>query len=516
MADRDNLSARVDRLADQRQAKRSSQVEEFVVHTPEQSSATPRRRGKSPMARTRGIGIQVEVERREMEVQTSISLPERVPALWHCQMPKTIIDMSSQEVEARVEDERGDEADGLDSTDIGDDGEVSHTQREALGAPEGDRVDASREATSHPSDDGRSSRNASAAPTISDSDDGSDETNVSKASMVIEDVDMGRSPGQDSVSSTHSYLTDIEDRPESHYPDLTEVDESMRDESADDSMSDEAVGGPSIVKELIGMWDSITDANRWTTGPLYYDDGTPVKGTIDVGRLTYDDTGHDRYGRGLPKPQGPAPYDPSMRDGRKMVNTSGFLDELPQERQQEDDQMLMAVGNEQEERSSRQPRALGSKARKMGTRRLRMARGMTVDSGAADNVIPRRMVRGRLNLIRPSKGSRAGVHYVSASSARIRNEGECDFHFTTKEGQKENYVFQIAEVNKALCAVSYLVDRHNQVIFDQDEETGMDVSRIINKKTGKVIEMTRERNVWTIDAYIDEEADEALDFVRRG
>ena len=392
----------------------------------------------------------------------------------------------------------------------------THQAECALVTSDSDRVDASREATSHPSDDGRSSRNASAAPTISDSDDGSDETNVSKASMVIEDVDMGRSPGQDSVSSTHSYLTDIEDRPESHYPDLTEVDESMRDESADDSMSDEAVGGPSIVKELIGMWDSITDANRWTTGPLYYDDGTPVKGTIDVGRLTYDETGHDRYGRGLPKPQGPAPYDPSMRDGRKMVNTSGFLDELPQERQQEDDQMLMAVGNEQAERPSRQPRALGSKARKMGTRRLRMARGMTVDACAADNVIPRRMIRGRLNLIRPSKGSRAGVHYVSASSARIRNEGECDFHFTTKEGQKENYVFQIAEVNKALCAVSYLVDRHNQVIFDQDEETGMDVSRIINKKTGKVIEMTRERNVWTIDAYIDEEADEALDFVRRG
>ena len=77
MADRDNLSARFDRLADQRQAKRNSQVEEFVVHTPEQSSATPRRRGKSPMARTRGIGIQVEVERREMDVQTSIYTPRK-------------------------------------------------------------------------------------------------------------------------------------------------------------------------------------------------------------------------------------------------------------------------------------------------------------------------------------------------------------------------------------------------------------------------------------------------------
>ena len=145
-----------------------------------------------------------------------------------------------------------------------------------------------------------------------------------------------------------------------------------------------------------------------------------------------------------------------------------------------------------------------------------MARGMTVDSGAADNVIPRRMVKGKFNRIRSSKGSRAGVHYVSASSARIPNEGECDFHFQTKDGHKDNYTFQIAEVNKSLCAVSYLVDRNNQVIFDQDEVTGLDISRIINKKTGKIINMTRERNVWTIDTFIEENPDEVGDFGRRG
>ena len=155
-------------------------------------------------------------------------------------------------------------------------------------------------------------------------------------------------------------------------------------------------------------------------------------------------------------------------------------------------------------------------ARKVGGRRMRMARGMTVDSGAADNVIPRRMIRGKFNKIRPSKGSRAGVHYVSASSARIPNEGECDFHFTTKDGNKENYTFQIAEVNKALCAVSYLVDQHNQVIFDKDDVTGLDISRIINKKTGKIIQMTRERNVWTIDAFIEEEPNQDDDFGRLG
>ena len=41
------------------------------------------------------------------------------------------------------------------------------------------------------------------------------------------------------------------------------------------------------------------------------------------------------------------------------------------------------------------------------------------------------------------------MHCVSASSARIPNERECDFHFTTNDGQKENYTFQIAEVDKA-------------------------------------------------------------------
>ena len=149
-------------------------------------------------------------------------------------------------------------------------------------------------------------------------------------------------------------------------------------------------------------------------------------------------------------------------------------------------------------------------------RRLRMVKGMTVDSGAADNVIPRRMVRGKNNKIRPSPGSRGGVHYVSASNNRIPNEGECDFHFSTKDGQEQSFIFQIAEVNKALCAVSYLVDNGNQVVFDQDEKTGKDTSRIIHKATGKVIQLVRDRNVWTIDAYVDDEANDQAGFHRQG
>ena len=169
-----------------------------------------------------------------------------------------------------------------------------------------------------------------------------------------------------------------------------------------------------------------------------------------------------------------------------------------------------------EESAPQVPRRSKGKGKGQGPNILRMVRRMTVDPGAADNVIPRRMVRGKNNKIRPSPGSRKGVHYVSATNDRIPNEGECDFHFSTSDGQDESFTFQIAEVNKALCAVSYLVDQRNQVIFDQDEKTGVDTSRIVNKKTGKIIQLVRDRNVWTIDACIEEETDSSQGFHRRG
>ena len=147
-----------------------------------------------------------------------------------------------------------------------------------------------------------------------------------------------------------------------------------------------------------------------------------------------------------------------------------------------------------------------------------------MDSGAHDNVIPRRMVRGRNNRIRPSEASRAGVHYVSATSHRIRNEGETDLKFASKEGTKLSWTFQVAEVNKVLAAVSALVDTNHRVVFDKDEATGEDVSYILNKTNMDYIRMRRDRNVWVLDAFIEEDFDEMYNeqpdphavFVRRG
>ena len=223
--------------------------------------------------------------------------------------------------------------------------------------------------------------------------------------------------------------------------------------------------------------------------------------TTDETRLTYDADGLDKYGRPTPThwsvlcPKSnpdEGPYGQRIVRLTGKLNTDNTGEEISDPGSSGASPPLLTMPGEdnQDEHGTDNltldtlpiagPSAtkVPASAKEVGVRRMRMARGMTVDSGAADNVMPRRMARGRWNKIRPSPGSRAGVHYVAADNARIKNEGECDFHFETKEGHKESYTFQIAEVNEALMAVSYLVDTGHQAIFDQDEATGVDAVRV--------------------------------------
>ena len=158
------------------------------------------------------------------------------------------------------------------------------------------------------------------------------------------------------------------------------------------------------------------------------------------------------------------------------------------------------------ENSDRPIFVLPKEANKIGGRRFKMARGITVDSGAADNVMPRRMMRRGMR-VRSSEASRAGIHYVAANGSRIPNEGETDFSFQDAEGKKHGWCFQVANVNKVLASVSYMVDSGHRVTFDKCETTGVDLSFIVNKKTGDTVKMRRDRNVWIIDAFVDNDSD---------
>ena len=122
-------------------------------------------------------------------------------------------------------------------------------------------------------------------------------------------------------------------------------------------------------------------------------------------------------------------------------------------------------------------------------RRYRLRRGVTADSGAGDPVLPKRMVNPKL--IKPSAGSRRGLHYVSATNHRIPNQGEVRMDFKTDEGHRDFIVFQVADVNKALMSISDRVDNQCRVVFDQDDSTGEDLTHIFNKKTKQKMRLKR-------------------------
>ena len=122
-------------------------------------------------------------------------------------------------------------------------------------------------------------------------------------------------------------------------------------------------------------------------------------------------------------------------------------------------------------------------------------RGITIDSGAAEHVIPNKWVN--CIPVRPSPGSARGVHYVAANGARIPNLGEQKLGFWTADGIGTSWTFQVCQVNKPLASVAKLVDDGWKVVFDED------LSCLVHKRTGKVIKLRRDRGVYVVDAYLE-------------
>ena len=102
---------------------------------------------------------------------------------------------------------------------------------------------------------------------------------------------------------------------------------------------------------------------------------------------------------------------------------------------------------------------------------------VTVDSGAVDSVIPKRLAKG-VPIIE-TEASRQGLKYRSASGNPIKNEGEKNLQGYTKEGNRVDMSMQVAEVTKPLGSVRAYVQAGNRVVFDaggsfiQNDVTGV-------------------------------------------
>ena len=124
-------------------------------------------------------------------------------------------------------------------------------------------------------------------------------------------------------------------------------------------------------------------------------------------------------------------------------------------------------------------KTLGQRIKEKIKTMIKIRRGFTVDSGAADHVMPLGWLAWIL--VTASLGSLSGVNFISANGAKIPNKGEQKVRFMTPEGTWATWIFQAAGINKPLVSVSKLIADGWRVIFDEER------SYLLHKRTGHTL-----------------------------
>ena len=119
---------------------------------------------------------------------------------------------------------------------------------------------------------------------------------------------------------------------------------------------------------------------------------------------------------------------------------------------------------------------------------------VAIDSGAAETVIPHRLV-GQ-HPVRATESSRSGMCYASATGQPIPNLGEQCLPLITQEGTLRGMTFQAAPVSKALGSVKRMCSSGHRVVFDED---GLYVE---NKITGEINWLREEAGNYMLDLWV--------------
>ena len=119
---------------------------------------------------------------------------------------------------------------------------------------------------------------------------------------------------------------------------------------------------------------------------------------------------------------------------------------------------------------------------------------LTVDSGAAETVIPHMLVGS--HPINETQASRSGLNYASATGDPIPNLGEQKLPLMTQEGSLRAMTFQAAPVDRPLGSVKRMCTSGHMVVFDEEG------SYVLNKLTGEVNWMREENGNYIMDLWV--------------
>ena len=135
---------------------------------------------------------------------------------------------------------------------------------------------------------------------------------------------------------------------------------------------------------------------------------------------------------------------------------------------------------------------------------------VTIDSGAAESVMPRGML-DKEPLVE-GEAKRLGVRYVAANGAKMDNCGEKVRFRKEGLGGISNMLFQVRDVGKPLASVARILDKGNTVVFSR----AVGGSFIVNDKSGRKIPLVEEKGSFVMEVeYLEPDA-EAQGFARQG
>ena len=128
---------------------------------------------------------------------------------------------------------------------------------------------------------------------------------------------------------------------------------------------------------------------------------------------------------------------------------------------------------------------------------------VTVDSGAIDSVIPKRVAKGVP--VKQTEASRRGLKYRAANGTSIANEGEKSLRGYTNEANLVDMSMQVANVTKPLGSVRAMLKAGNRVVFDEGD------SFILNKATGVRTNIEDRNGAFVFDIWVPRGKDEKED-----
>ena len=119
---------------------------------------------------------------------------------------------------------------------------------------------------------------------------------------------------------------------------------------------------------------------------------------------------------------------------------------------------------------------------------------VAVDSGAAENVMPRSMFPEIS--IEETERSMNGKGFKGPGGEPIKNHGCQVMSVRTPEGFVRKSTWQVADVRKPLVSVSHIIQAGNDVFIGKDE------AYIFNRRKKEKTVLRKENNVYVLDLFV--------------